>query len=107
MRSSFRTLVGLFALAALVLHALDLLSALQLILQRGPSAELNPLARALVIHAGPLGLSVVKLGVVVLSLTLLVRLANYGRPRLAIVSLFAAASLGWLGMVSNLLSTSR
>jgi Domain of unknown function (DUF5658) len=107
MRSPFRPLVGLFALAAFVLHALDLLSALQLIMQRGLSAELNPLARALVVHAGPLGLSVVKLGVVLLGLTLLVRLADYGRPRLAVVSLFLAASLGWLGMVSNLLSTSR
>jgi type IV secretory pathway VirB2 component (pilin) len=100
-------LVGLFALAALVLHALDLLSALLLMEQRGPSAELNPLGRAIMVHLGPLGLAVVKLGVVVLGLMLLVRLADYGRPRLAIVSLFLAASMGWLGMISNLLSTER
>jgi hypothetical protein len=107
MVSRYRPTVGLFALAAFVLHALDLLSALKLMAQRGLSAELNPLARALMVHAGPLGLAAAKLGVVLLGLLLLVRLASYGRPRLAVVSLFVAASLGWLGMISNLLSTSR
>jgi hypothetical protein len=50
---------------------------------------------------------VVKMGVVVLGLIMLVRVADYGRPRLAAVSLFVAASLGWIGMISNLLSTIR
>jgi hypothetical protein len=106
-RGPYRRLLCLIALAAFVLHGLDLLSALLLVLQRGPAAEQNPLARAILVNAGPLGLAVVKMGVVVLGLIMLVRVADYGRPRLAAVSLFVAASLGWIGMISNLLATSR
>ncbi|HEV7664133.1 MAG TPA: hypothetical protein VGQ62_11405 [Chloroflexota bacterium] len=96
--------VGIHVLAglALLLHVLDLATGLRMMLVYGIALEQNPLARAVMTSAGPLGLVELKLGVVIGGILLFVRTAQAGRPRLARNCLLIAAGVGLLGFASNL-----
>src|SRR5947209_8515172 len=96
--------LGITSLAALaiVMHALDLASGIRMMLVYGIELEQNPLARALMMDTGPLGLAAAKLGVVSLGVLLFVRTAQAGRPRLARNCLLLAAAIGLLGFTSNM-----
>jgi hypothetical protein len=87
---------------ALLLHVLDLATGLRMMLVYGIALEQNPLARAVMTSAGPLGLVELKLGVVIAGILLFVRTAQAGRPRLARNCLLIAAGVGLLGFASNL-----
>jgi hypothetical protein len=90
------------AILALLMHALDLASGIRMMLVYGVSLEQNPLARTIMLEAGPLGLAAAKLGVVGIGVLLFVRTAQIGRPRLARNCLLLAAAIGLLGFTSNL-----
>jgi hypothetical protein len=96
--------LGIYMLASLavVLHALDLATGLQMMHQYGIGLEQNPLARFIMQNAGPIGLIEVKLGIVLGGVLLLVRTAQVGRPRLARNCLLLAVGMGILGWASNL-----
>jgi hypothetical protein len=87
---------------ALVMHTLDLATGLRMMLVYGIQLEQNPLARAVMSTAGPLGLVELKLGVVIAGILLFVRTARAGRPRLARNCLLIASGIGLLGFSSNL-----
>jgi len=87
---------------AVLLHALDLATGIRMMLVYGVQLEQNPLARLIMIDAGPLGLAIAKLGVVGAGVLLFVRAAQVGRPRLARNCLLLAAAIGLLGFTSNL-----
>ena len=87
---------------ALALHVLDLATGLRMMLLYGIALEQNPLARAIMTTAGPLGLVELKLAVVLIGLLLFMRTAHIGRPRLARNCLLIAAGVGLLGFTSNL-----
>src|SRR5919204_3404912 len=75
--------LGIYVLAtvALFMHALDLATGLRMMLLYGVDLEQNPVARAIMHQAGPLGLIEMKLGVVLAALVLFIRTAEAGRPR--------------------------
>ncbi len=87
---------------ALAMHVLDLATGLRMMQQYGIELEQNPLARAVMYAAGPIGLAELKLAVVVVGLWLFVRVARAGRPRLARNCLVIAGVIGMLGWTSNL-----
>lgn len=96
--------VAIYALAALavVCHALDLVTGLRMMLVYGVGLEQNPLARLIMLTAGPLGLIAFKLSIVVAGVVLFIRTAEAGRARLARNCLLVAVALGMLGAASNL-----
>lgn len=96
-----RRMVSFLVAAAVVAHALDLVTGVTMMREVGLRAELNPFARALFANGGALTLGLVKAGVVLIGITLLVRLNRYGHTRLSLVSLFIALALGWAGFISN------
>jgi hypothetical protein len=87
---------------ALVMHVLDLATGIRMMQLYGLELEQNPLARAVMQTAGPIGLAEAKLAVVLAGLWLLIRVARVGRPRLARNCLVMAALIGMLGWTSNL-----
>lgn len=93
----------IYPLAALtiILQAVDLATALSMMSLYGTSLEQNPIARAIVTTAGPMGLAVAKLGVALVGVLLLLTLARLGRTRLARNCLVLTALLGLVGAVSN------
>jgi hypothetical protein len=95
---------ALYALAivTLVLHALDLATGIRMMLVYGVGLEQNPIARAIMQTAGPLGLAEAKFFIVGLGVILFLRTAKLGRARLARNCLLLAAALGALGFSSNL-----
>jgi hypothetical protein len=95
---------AIYALAgfALVLHLCDLVSGIHMMQRYGIELEQNPLARAVMHTAGPIGLAEFKLAVVVSGLWLLVRVARAGRARLGRNCLVVAVVIGLLGWTSNL-----
>jgi hypothetical protein len=95
---------AIYALAsfALLMHIFDLATGLRMMQRYGIELEQNPLARAVMRTAGPLGLIELKLAVVLIGLWIFVRVAHVGRPRLARNCLMIAAVLGMLGWTSNL-----
>jgi hypothetical protein len=96
--------VAIYLLAALVLavHALDLATGLHMMINYGVELEQNPLARFVMTTAGPLGLTLLKLGVVGAGVILFVRAAQLGRARLARNCLVFSAGVGLLGVASNM-----
>ena len=94
-------IVAALAISAVWMHLLDLATALEMMERDGIHAETNPLARALFVHAGPSGLAVVKLGVVLCGVLLLMRLARTSRPYLAATALLFVVALGLIGFLSN------
>jgi hypothetical protein len=94
---------AIYLLAALVavVHALDLATGLHMMLSYGVRLEFNPLARLVMMSAGPLGVVALKVGGVVACLALLVRAAHLGRARLARDCLLVAGAVGVLGIASN------
>jgi hypothetical protein len=97
-----RVWITALAITAVLLHLLDLATGLRMMLVYGTALEQNPLARTIMIDAGPLGLTAAKLGVVLAGVWLFVRTADAGRPRLARNCLLLAAGIGLLGFTSNL-----
>jgi hypothetical protein len=87
---------------ALILQALDLLSGIRMMLAYGVDLEQNPVARTIFQVGGPIGLTLVKLGVVTTGVVVLVILARVGRTRVARNALIAVSLLGLLGFASNL-----
>jgi Domain of unknown function (DUF5658) len=96
--------VAIYLLAALAVffHVLDLATGLRMMLTYGVHLEQNPLARIVMVNAGPGGLIALKLVVVVGGVMLFVRTAQLGRSRLARNCLLFAAGVGMLGTASNL-----
>jgi hypothetical protein len=90
------------ALLTLAMHALDLATGIRMMLVYGIELEQNPIARAIMQSAGPVGLIEAKLAVVGLGVLLFVRAAQVGRARLARNCLVLAAGAGLLGFASNL-----
>ena len=97
-----RTAIYSLAILAIVCHTLDLATGLRMMLVYGISLEQNPLARVIMLNAGPLGLIAFKLGIVLAGVALFVRTAHLGRARLARNCLLMAVTLGMLGVASNL-----
>jgi hypothetical protein len=97
-----RVAIMVLAVLALLLHALDLATGIRMMLVYGVQLEQNPLARAIMTDAGPLGLAGAKFLVVGAGVLLFVRTAQLGRPRLARNCLLIAAGIGLLGFTSNL-----
>ena len=97
-----RTAIYILAILAVVCHTLDLATGLRMMLVYGISLEQNPLARLIMLNAGPTGLIVFKLGIVLSGVALFVRTAHLGRARLARNCLLMAVTLGMLGAASNL-----
>jgi hypothetical protein len=95
-------LVLVFAGMAIVLQTMDLLTGIRLMLVFGIDQEQNPIARTIFDTAGPIGLTIVKLGIVLSGVLMLLMLARAGRPRLARNALALVALLGLLGFTSNL-----
>jgi hypothetical protein len=95
-------LVLVFAAMAIVLQTMDLLTGIRLMLVFGIDQEQNPIARTIFDTAGPLGLTIVKLAIVLSGVLVLLLLARAGRPRLARNALAMVALLGLLGFTSNL-----
>jgi hypothetical protein len=95
---------ALYALAVmtLVLHALDVVTGIRMMLVHGIDLEQNPIARGIMLRAGPLGLIEAKLLIVGLAVVVFLRTARLGRARLARNCLLLAAVLGGLGFSSNL-----
>jgi Domain of unknown function (DUF5658) len=87
---------------AVLLQGLDLLSGIRLMLVFGIDQEQNPISRSIFQSTGPVGLTLVKLGVVLCGVLALLLLARAGRTRLARNALLLVALLGLLGLVSNL-----
>jgi hypothetical protein len=85
------------------LQSLDLLTGIRLMLTFGIDQEQNPIARTIFQAGGPLGLTILKLGVVLGGVLALVLVARAGRPRLARNTLVLIAALGLLGVASNLI----
>ena len=98
-------LVGLAALA-LVLQALDLLTAVQAMQQYGIAFEANPMLRALYASAGAPSVAAAKLGGVLVITYLLLRLGRRGQVGLAAGGLVAAGLVGLVGTLSNLYAPS-
>ena len=98
--TSPRAILTLAAIA-ITLHGCDLLTGVHMMLTYGTNLELNPVARGLLVHTGPLGLGVVKMGVVSTVGILFVQMAQSGHPRLARNCLFVVSLLGALGWISN------
>jgi hypothetical protein len=96
--------VAIYVLAVLVLvvHVLDLATGLSMMARHGIELEQNPLARYIMLTAGPLGLIPLKLGVVGFGVTMFVRAAQLGRARLARNCLVFSAGVGVLGVASNM-----
>jgi len=94
--------IYLLAGLALLAHALDLATGLNMMLTHGIHLEQNPLARAIMESSGPLGLAQAKLGVVLLGVVVFVRTARAGRARLARNCLVFALGAGVLGATSNI-----
>jgi hypothetical protein len=92
----------LIAAVAVVLQSLDLLSGIRLMLVHGIDQEQNPIARTIFQTGGPVGLIIIKLGVVLSGVLVLLLLARAGRRRLARNALVMVALLGLLGFASNL-----
>jgi Domain of unknown function (DUF5658) len=90
------------AVLTLLLHLLDLATGIRMMLVHGLSLEQNPIARAIMQTAGPLGLIEAKLAIVGLGVVLFLRAAKLGRARLARNCLLMAAALGAVGLSSNL-----
>jgi hypothetical protein len=90
------------AATAFALHALDLISGIRMMLVYGLELEQNPLARAIFMAGGPVGLTLAKLAVVGAGIGYLVWIGRAGRPRLARGALLVVALLGLLGFASNL-----
>jgi len=61
------------------LHVPDLLTGLRMMLTYGTHTEQNPLARFVMLYAGPVGLIALKLAVVIGGVLLFVRTAQLGR----------------------------
>jgi hypothetical protein len=78
-----------------------LFSSLNMVLQHGINAELNPLLRVILISTGPVGVAVVKLGVAAFVVAVLQHLAQAGRAQLARNSLLLAINVGVIGALSN------
>ena len=100
-RSVSRGIV-LLAVLALAAQSADLVSAVRMIARYGTSAELNPVARALVERGGVLTLSGIKLAAAACGIVLFVYVGNIGRTRVAAAALCVATIVGALGYVSNL-----
>jgi hypothetical protein len=98
-----RNSIAALAFIGLVFHAIDLLTGIRMMQEYGLNTEQNPLARTLFSITGPVGLAMVKFGVVGGGILLLVWLARRGRPRLARNALILVAVLGLLGFSSNLI----
>jgi len=96
--------VALYVLAivTLVLHALDVVTGVRMMLVYGVGLEQNPIARGIMLAAGPLGLIEAKFLIVGVGLVVFLRAARHGRARLARNCLLLAAALGALGFSSNL-----
>jgi hypothetical protein len=94
--------IAVLAAVALALHVLDLSTGIRLMSVYGLDHELNPLARTIFQAAGSLGLSAVKLSVVLGGIGALLYLARNRRGRLARNGLLAVAIVGLLGFSSNL-----
>ena len=92
----------LFASVAIVLQTMDLLTGIRLMLVYGIDQEQNPIARTIFDTGGPVGLVIIKLGVVLSGVLMLLLVGRAGRPRLARNALAVAALLGLLGFASNL-----
>jgi hypothetical protein len=99
---AFSRQVLLLAAIGLILQALDLLTGIQMMARDGIGYEQNPMARTLVLAAGPAGLAAAKLGTVLAITFLFVRMERLGRGRLARNVIAAVAILGLFGLVSNL-----
>lgn len=89
------------AALALVMQALDLVSAIRMISTHGLGYELNPVARAIISLGGLTGLSAIKIGAVIGGVLLFVWVGRYGRARLAAAALILAATVGAFGYYSN------
>jgi hypothetical protein len=96
-----RFAIHALAAFALVMHLVDLASGIRMMQLYGIELEQNPLARAVMLSTGPIGLTELKLAVVLGGLWLLVRVARVGRARLARNCLVVAAVIGMLGWTSN------
>lgn len=95
------TFILVLAIFALAMQGLDLISALRMIGSHGLSSELNPLARAIFMQGGPVGLTAIKMGVIVAAVWLFIRVAREGRVRLAAAALVLSALVGAFGYYSN------
>jgi hypothetical protein len=71
-------LVLVFAGMAIVLQTMDLLTGIRLMLVFGIDQEQNPIARTIFDTAGPIGLTIVKLGIVLARLHFKSRLIARG-----------------------------
>jgi hypothetical protein len=94
--------IYVLATFALIVHSLDLATGVHMMMNYGVHLEINPLARVVMASAGPVGLVVLKVGVVSASVRLFVRFAQVGRPRLARNCLLFAVGVGVLGFASNM-----
>jgi len=96
------SIVFFIAGLAVFLNVLDLLSGIRMMLVYGVDLEQNPIARTIFQVSGPVGLSIMKLTVVLSGVFVLVLLARAGRTRLARTALATVALVGLLGFASNL-----
>jgi hypothetical protein len=92
----------LIAAAAVAAQGMDLLTGVRLMVLYGLDQEQNPIARSIFQTGGPVGLVIVKLGVVLTGVAVLLLLARAGRRRLARTALVLVALLGLVGCASNL-----
>ncbi len=90
-----------FALLAFLMQALDLLTALRMVVASGIQSEMNPLMREVLLTGGAGQLAALKITAVALSVGAILVLAYLGRTRLARICLLLAADLGALGVLSN------
>lgn len=101
-RSQTSGVILLIAAVAVAMQSLDLVTGIRLMLTYGIDQEQNPIARTIFEAGGPVGLTILKLGVVLSGVLVLVLLARAGRARLAGNTLVLIALLGLLGFASNL-----
>jgi hypothetical protein len=94
--------ISVLAYLVFTLHVLDLATGLHMMQSYGLHLEQNPLARHVMANLGPLGLTMLKLGVVAAGILFFVHTAHAGRARLARNCLILAAGLGILGAASNM-----
>ena len=96
------TAIVVLAILALIAQALDLVSAIRMVQQRGIASELNPLAHAIVRRWGPELLAAVKIGGVVGGVLVMMWVSRRGKVALAAAALVITAVLGLVGYYSNL-----
>src|SRR5687767_4112220 len=92
-----RSTILLLAALAWLLELLDGASAVSMMQQLGPAAELNPLVREVFRASGPPGVMLLKFASATLVITLFVVLDYRRRPILARISLLVTIALASLG----------